>query len=305
MWWANDTTHHVHAKAWLEAGWLVKSPTEAIRTHIVTFSKIIYEKTYEHEKTYEYRRSYTTVQDICAYFSCPYPCDEKQLKIAYRKMVGKHHPDKVNDMGPETIRQAEEKVKEINDMYEKYQEAKLEELRREELERERLNQEKIERERIEKEKLKKSYYQSESYNDYNIDREMLHESNFYQSETKDIFKALIVSIAAVAFLGIVMKGCPAQKEPGRPPLPRIEYTLPKTEGSSITVKSNILTEYFGISYEQRQKSNLFMKDAYEYRYNGNGTWTITKKAVVNNTGKNYIDTGNKNEVENYLHSLGF
>jgi hypothetical protein len=80
-WWSNDITHHVHARAWLEAGWLVESPTEAIRTHIVTFSKITYEKehekTYEREKPYEYRQSFITPQDICAYFSCPYPCDEK------------------------------------------------------------------------------------------------------------------------------------------------------------------------------------------------------------------------------------
>jgi hypothetical protein len=41
--------HHVHAKAWLEAGWLVESPTEAIRTHKVTFSRTNeWEKTFEH-----------------------------------------------------------------------------------------------------------------------------------------------------------------------------------------------------------------------------------------------------------------
>lgn len=110
-------------------------------------------------------------------------------------------------------------------------------------------------------------------------------------------------------MGYIVQGCPAKKEPDRLPSPgiepRIEYVLPKTDGEYITVKSDILTEYFGISYEQRQKSDLFMKDAYEYRYNGNGTWTITKKSAVNSTDKNYIDTNNKNEVENYLHSLGF
>jgi hypothetical protein len=116
--------------------------------------------------------------------------------------------------------------------------------------------------------------------------------------------ALPVCIAAIAFFAAIT-GCPAQKEPNRTPSPSVKYVLPKSDGSSIIVKPDVLTEYFGISYGQRQSSNLFMKDSYEYRYNGNGTWTITKKSAVYNTNKNYIDTNSKNEVENYLHGLGF
>jgi hypothetical protein len=318
-WWANDTTHHVHAKAWLEAGWLVESPAEAIRTHKVTFSRII-----EWENTFEHSQSYTTLQEICAYFNCPYPCDEQEVKNAYWKMIMSNHPDKVNNMGEEIKKHAEEKTKEINDMYEKYQEAKSEELRKEQLEREererrnqekieqerlekeRLNQEKIEQERLERARSNQSDYQPEpGWTYYDIDRETLRNSNSHPSEATNVIKALVITVALVIFFGWIVQSCPTPKKPDRPPSPRVEYVLPKTEGSSITVNSNILTEYFGISYEQRQKSNLFMKDAHEYRYNGNGTWTITKKSAVNNTNKNYIDTNNKNEVEDYLHGLGF
>jgi hypothetical protein len=118
----------------------------------------------------------------------------------------------------------------------------------------------------------------------------------------------IVSIIAGVIFVSMLQGCPAQKESAKPPPPKVEYVLPKLEGSSITVKSDVLTKHFGISYKQRQSSNLFIKDSHEYRYNGNGTWTITKKGAVNNTNnanKNYIDTNNKNDVENYLHELGF
>jgi hypothetical protein len=116
--------------------------------------------------------------------------------------------------------------------------------------------------------------------------------------------ALLVRIAAIAFFATIA-GCPAQKEPHRTPSPSVEYVLPKSDGSSIIVKPDILTNYFGISYEQQQSSHLFMKDSYEYRYNDNGTWTITKKETVNNTTTYHINTNNKNEVENYLHGLGF
>jgi curved DNA-binding protein CbpA len=303
-WWANDATHHVHARAWLEAGWMVESPTEAVRKHIVTFSKT----TYEREKPCEYRQSFNTLQDICAYFSCPYPCDEKQLKTAYWKMIGKYHPDKVNGMGPEIIEQAEAKTKEINIMYEKYEEAvKFEELTQEieRINQERIKRERIEQERIEQERMMENYYQALSYIKNNTNRQVSYEAVYQHSELRELITAIIVTIIVVFILANIIRGCPAQKEPNRTPLPSVEYVLPKTDGSSITVKSDILTSHFGISYEQRQKSNLFMKDAYEYRYNGNGTWTITKKNAANYTNKNYIDTHNKDEVENYLRSLGF
>jgi hypothetical protein len=140
-----------------------------------------------------------------------------------------------------------------------------------------------------------------------FDQETTYEPSPHHSETKNIFMALLVSIIAGVIFVNIIQGCPTQKEakPNRTPSPSVEYVLPKAEGSSITVKSDVLTKHFGISYEQRQSSNLFMKDSHEYRYNGNGTWTITKKGAVNNTNKNYIDTSNKDEVENYLHGLGF
>jgi hypothetical protein len=303
------------------------------------YGKFVCERCYEKSQTdhgkkkFEQQRSYT-LQEICAYFNCPYPCDENQVKYSYWIMIGQYHPDKVNNMGEEIKKQAEEKTKEINDMYDmyekyremykKYQEAKAEALRREQLEREererrnrekieqerlekeRLNQEKIERERLERARSNQSDYQPEpGWTYYDIDREILRESNTHPSEAINVIKALVITVVLVIFFGWIVQSCPTQKKPDRPPSPRVEYVLPKTEGSSITVKSNILTEYFGISYEQRQKSNLFMKDSHEYRYNGNGTWTITKKSAINNTNKNYIDTNNKNEVENYLHGLGF
>jgi hypothetical protein len=129
-WWANDTTQHPHAKAWLEAGWLVESPTEAVHTHKVAFFKKTNEN--RHEKTHGQEKSrkdngrtsgqekpHNTPQEIFAYFNCPFPCDEKQLKNAYWEMIRQYHPDKVNRMGPEIKKLAEEKTKEINDMYEK------------------------------------------------------------------------------------------------------------------------------------------------------------------------------------------
>jgi hypothetical protein len=130
-------------------------------------------------------------------------------------------------------------------------------------------------------------------------------SNSRQSGQKNAFPALFASIIACIIFVAIAQGCSPQKEPYRRPSPRVEYTLPTLEGSSITVKSDVLTKHFGISYEQRQSSNLFMKDAHEYRYNGNGTWTITKKSVINNTNRNHINTNSKNEVEDYLHGLGF
>jgi curved DNA-binding protein CbpA len=154
---------------------------------------------------------------------------------------------------------------------------------------------------------RKTPYKSKSHKSEPRKKEqlILHESNSRQSESKNPFMTLLKIIIACVIFGIIIKNCPTPKESNRTPPPRVEYTLPASEGSSITVKSEVLTKYFGISYEQRQSSNLFMKDSHEYRYNGNGTWTITKKSAVNNTNKDYIDTNNKNEVENYLHGLGF
>jgi hypothetical protein len=223
----------------------------------------------------------------------------KELKSKYHELCAAYHPDHLNGKDKASgqrvfceIQDAwdNENYIELENIYEKYQKAKSGELRREPREEEQSEQ---------------FYDQQNLYNDYVIDQEIRHNSNPRQSESKNIFMALLVSIIAGVIFVNIMQGCPTRKEPNRTPPPRVEYVLPKSEGSSITVKSDILTKHFGISYEQRQSSNLFMKDSHEYRYNGNGTWTITKKGAVNNTDKNYIDTNNKNEVENYLHGLGF
>jgi hypothetical protein len=225
----------------------------------------------------------------------------KELKSKYHELCAAYHPDHLDEKDKLSGQRVFSEVKDawdnkdyakLENIYEKYQKAKSRKLRREQLEKEELDQ---------------NYYQQESYNDHAFDQEIPYESNPHKSESKNIFMTLLVSIiAGVIFLNII-QGCPAQKEPkpNRRPSPSVEYVLPNSEGSSITVKSDVLTKYFGISHEQRQSSNLFMKDSHEYRYNGNGTWTITKKKAINNTNKNYIDTNSKTEVENYLHGLGF
>jgi preprotein translocase subunit Sec63 len=77
------------------------------------------QKAHKQKKSYEQQKSRTTPQEIFAFFGCPYPCNENQLKTAYLEMIKQYHPDKVNGMGPEIKELAEKKTKEINDMYEK------------------------------------------------------------------------------------------------------------------------------------------------------------------------------------------
>jgi curved DNA-binding protein CbpA len=257
-----------------------------------------------------------------------------EIKAAYRFLVMQLHPDKHQGQG-QGARIAEKKFKEITEAYEilsddekraaydkqnhgmdfqnqtwTYQRADTntgaEREAREQSEKEaREQRERGKRERREQQEKEQSYYRQEPYNDYVVDREIPYESKSRQTESSNTFIKLLVGIIAFVIFVHIVQSCPTKKEPNRTPSPRVEYVLPKSEGSSITVNSDILTKYFGISYEQRQRSNLFMKDSHEYRYNGNGTWTITKKSAVNNTNKNYIDTNSKTDVENYLHGLGF
>ena len=42
-----------------------------------------------------------------------------EIKVAYRKMATKYHPDKVSHLGEEFSKVAEEKFKAINDAYQK------------------------------------------------------------------------------------------------------------------------------------------------------------------------------------------
>jgi hypothetical protein len=107
--WTNGVTAPlVHQKAWIDAGWKVKNPTEASRTGKVTF----------------YRPSppRISLRQILAYFDCPYmPRDESRLKNAYEKMIQQYDPSKLKnlEMAQELIELAEKRTKEINDMYEK------------------------------------------------------------------------------------------------------------------------------------------------------------------------------------------
>jgi hypothetical protein len=222
--------------------------------------------------------------------------DCNEIKSKYRELCNAYHPDHLDEKDKVSGQKVFCEIKdawdsknymELENIYRKYRKAKSGELKREPREKEQFHK---------RQKL---------YNDYIIARETPRESNHRQSESKNIFIALLAAVIAGIILINMTQGCPAQKEPGKMPLPRVEYVLPEAEGGSIVVNSDILTKYFGISYEQRQSSNFFIKDSHEYRYNGNGTWTITKKGAVDNTGRNYIDTNNKNEVENYLHELGF
>jgi DnaJ like chaperone protein len=45
--------------------------------------------------------------------------DNSEIKLAYRKMATKYHPDKVSHLGDEFSKIAEEKFKSINDAYQK------------------------------------------------------------------------------------------------------------------------------------------------------------------------------------------
>lgn len=127
-WWANGG--HTQASAWLDAGWLVESPTGAVHTHTVTFIKETTEKKYE--KTYHKnphneqneqtnsKKLHNTPQEIFAYFNCTFPPQDKhQLRESYLRMIKENHPDKVAGMAKSFVELAERKTKEINDMYEK------------------------------------------------------------------------------------------------------------------------------------------------------------------------------------------
>ena len=44
--------------------------------------------------------------------------EDVEVKKAYRKMVKKHHPDKLQHLGPEHLKGAEEKFRQIQQAYE-------------------------------------------------------------------------------------------------------------------------------------------------------------------------------------------
>jgi len=49
---------------------------------------------------------------------------ESEIKIAYRKLVKKYHPDKVQHLGPEHVKGAEEKFRQIQDAYDQIRKEK-------------------------------------------------------------------------------------------------------------------------------------------------------------------------------------
>jgi hypothetical protein len=191
-WWANNTTQH--AKAWLEAGWLVESPTEAIRKHQVPFLKKTNEKQHE-----------------------------KELKSKYRELCNAYHPDHLDEKDKVSGQRVFCEVKEawdnkdyteLENIYVKYQKAKSGELRQE-----RLRQEE-----------EQFYYQQESYNncfdDYIVDREILYEADPNQSKIEDILIALFSTIAIGVIFVNIIQGCPARKEPDiTPPLSALCSTV--------------------------------------------------------------------------------
>ena len=44
---------------------------------------------------------------------------EAEIKTAYRRLIGQHHPDKLGDVPEELKRRAEDRAREINIAYEK------------------------------------------------------------------------------------------------------------------------------------------------------------------------------------------
>ena len=181
-----------------------------------------------------------------------------EIKAAYRFLAAQLHPDKHQGQG---VKIAEKKLKEINEAYEilidDAERAKYDNhynmnsqnqtwtYQRADINAEAERKARARRERETKEQF---YNQQELYNDYafdqEIDQEILHKSNARQSESKNPFMTLLKIIIACVIFGIIIKSCPTQKEPNRTPPPRVKYTLPASEGSSITVKSDILTRYF-------------------------------------------------------------
>jgi DnaJ like chaperone protein len=45
--------------------------------------------------------------------------NDREIKTAYRRLIGQHHPDKLGDVPEELKRRAEERAREINIAYEK------------------------------------------------------------------------------------------------------------------------------------------------------------------------------------------
>jgi hypothetical protein len=55
----------------------------------------------------------------------------------------------------------------------------------------------------------------------------------------------------------------------------------------LVVPSDELTSKYGISYEERQKSNYIEKGEYSFKYLGNGTWDVRQLSKNTNSGSAY------------------
>lgn len=73
---------------------------------------------YQQSRQESYIGSYTRENDYKILEVDPNASDE-EVKKAYRKMAMKHHPDKVNHLGEEVRKQAEEKFKLLNEAYDR------------------------------------------------------------------------------------------------------------------------------------------------------------------------------------------
>lgn len=73
---------------------------------------------YQQSQQESYIGSYSRENDYKILEVDPNASDD-EVKKAYRKMAMKHHPDKVNHLGEEVRKQAEEKFKLLNEAYDR------------------------------------------------------------------------------------------------------------------------------------------------------------------------------------------
>ena len=59
------------------------------------------------------------------------------------------------------------------------------------------------------------------------------------------------------------------------------------------VKSDVLTSRYGISYEERQKSNYIVKNGRSFSYLGNGTWEVKTISTNNSSTNSYSSSTSK------------
>ncbi len=70
------------------------------------------------------RRPAESGPDPYAVLGVSHEAGEKEIKRAYRKLIGEHHPDRLGDVSPELRQRAEERAREINAAYERIKSAR-------------------------------------------------------------------------------------------------------------------------------------------------------------------------------------